>query len=704
MRKLATFLGLAAMVCLTAFGQPKEVNAAAPTYSVKGQTITLKASNNADISEALDDALEEARDKASDAKKMTVVVPKGTYKISDVLHIFSNTTLDLSQGVTLNFSGNESHTMLMSGINGRYKGKSDYNESSLCKGYNGFKNITIKGGTWNSKKSNKNTIIRLFHAKNVSLENVVISGGGCAHQMEVAAIDGFYVKNCTFKDFGNMTKKTSEKEEALQLDIACSKDVFQGVYQDGTIMKNVEITGCTFSNVPRGVGSHTLLNGAYFTNIKINKNKFTNIAEEAIIGVNYADCEIKNNTIKNCGGGILFQYFKATPGSIFTTIFDGKQNYKKQIRYDANTVISGNTITTKYNKKCDEVQGIKVYGLNVTSSLKGRDGKTIPKGNYYVSNVTITNNNITTAGYGIHMMDTKKCKVNNNTIVGDRVSSSDPNRAKYDGIFVEKFAKNTTVTANKINNMTRNGIFVQETAYVSNLANNKISNCKRSGINFYMKSGTTNDVTKNSIKNCSDNGILVSTKCNVKNIQGNTISLKKAAGGITVFKDSIVGKIKDNTITNTSSNGALIESGIKLTTKATTGEISNNKIIASGKQNVANVGILVYSNSKVKGSMLNNSIGKVTANGVSISTNATVTGSISSNKIASAKNNGILLYNKAKVNKDITKNTITKVTNGNGISVRQKSAVKGSISKNSIKKVSGTKVQVDKTSSVGSLK
>ena len=31
--------------------------------------------------------------------------------------------------------------------------------------------------------------------------------------------------------------------------------------------------------------------------------------EECIIGLNYRNCEIKNNTITNCGGGILFQNF-----------------------------------------------------------------------------------------------------------------------------------------------------------------------------------------------------------------------------------------------------------------------------------------------------------------------------------------------------------------------------------------------------------
>lgn len=683
-KRLLMLFGILALVLVAVLGYSNETQAAKKLpYKIKGQKITLTVKKNTDITAALDAALAAAAEKATSSKQMTVIVPKGTYKINEKgLHIYSNTTLDLSKGVTLKYSSKKSHPMLMTGINGSYKGKSDYNNSSLCKGYKGFENITVKGGKWVNTKKNTSNTMRFFHAKNITLDGVTLSGGGGVHQVEVAAINGFYVKNCIFKDFGDYSVKNTRKQEALQMDIPCSEEVYPSTYQDGTVMKNVEIIGCTFSNVPRGVGSHTLLNGAYATNIKINNNTFKNVAEEAIVGLNYMNCEIKNNTIENCGGGILFQFFKATPESITTTIFDGKKTYKGKIQHNANTVISGNTIVTKYSKTCDEVQGIKIYGLNFTKSVKGRDGKKIPTGNYYISGVTIENNNITTAGYGIHMMDTRDCVVRNNTVVGKGVVSSDPKKDKYDGIIVENYAKNTSVTGNKISGMQRNGVFVQVSAFLSVLENNDISDCKRAGINFYDKSGTTADVTNNVIKNCATNGIFLSGNCTVPNIVKNTLALADANAGISVFDNSTVGKISQNTITGTSSGSQIIDTAIKLNDKATVSEITNNKLVGAGSSKAANTGILILSNSSVSGSVSDNEIGVVGTSAIKLQKSAKVSGSISANTIEEAGATGVLVTEKSKVGRDITGNAIKKADKGISLSVG--SAVGGSIYGNTI--------------------
>ena len=527
MKKLLNYLSMAVLLCALAFTGAATVEAAEEAYTVKGQTYTVNVKSGADISDNVDDTLKAARDAATSAEPITVVIPKGSYKLTETLHIYSNTTLD-ARGVTLTYSGSEDNTMLMSGTNGAYGGYDDYNSSKACAGYKGFENITVKGGTWKSKTSNTSTILRFSHGKNITLDGVTVSGGGCTHQVEVAAIDGFYVKNCTFKDFGD--KKANEKQEALQLDVVVSENGFRGVYQDGTLMKNVEVTGCTFDNVPRGVGSHTLQVGGFFKNVKINNNTFVDVWEEAVTALNYVDCEIKDNTITNCGGGVLVQYFKATPETIYTTIFDGKKDYKGEDIHDANTVVSGNVITTKYVASCDEIQGVKVYGLNVTTDMKGGDGKKIPQGHYYISNVTVENNTITTAGNGIHLMDAKDCVVRNNKITQKSVSSSDPNRAGYDGIFVEKNVSGTSVTGNSVKNMKGDGIFVQESAYVTSLSANTISGCGRYGINFFQKSGTTEDIVLNNITNCKSGGVMISTSCKITNITNNVISLKAGDG------------------------------------------------------------------------------------------------------------------------------------------------------------------------------
>lgn len=682
MKKFLMHLGLALMIITLSLCCVDSAEAAKTKknsyYTVKGQTVTVKVTKNKDISKALDEALKYARDNATAKKKITVKVPKGTYKLNSAVHIYSNTTLDVTK-VTLKDGSSKSHTMLMTGTNGKYKSYKNYNNSKAIKGYNGFKNITIKGGTWVSKSSNTSTIIRLFHGKNITMDGVTVKGGGCAHQVEVAAINGFKVKNCTFKDFGKAGAK--EKQEALQLDIPCSTKVFREVYMDGTVMKNVEITGCTFSNVPRGVGSHTLLNGAYNENIKINNNTFTNVKEEAIVALNYKGCEIKDNKIENCGAGILVQFYKATPESIFTTTFDGKKAYTGEIQHDADTIISGNTITTKYYKECDEVQGIKVYGLKQTTSTKGGDGKKIPKKNYYISNVTIENNTITTAGNGIHVMDARNITIQNNTIT-QKGASSKNDKGDF-GIWAEKNIKSTTITNNTIKNMKSDGIFVQESAEITTLSNNMISGCKQSGINFYMKSSIKNPITENTIKNCKSGGIMISTECDIAGIVNNKISLKEGDSFINVYKESNVDTISKNTLENNSTD--VINYGMKITNTAVIGDISENILSSSTNGVIVDTGILLDSSSKVTTAITKNQIGKIKTNAIKVVASAEAA-EISYNKFTAGQGvetaaTAILVDNKANGG-NIQYNEIDKVS---GIAIKvSRSGITGNITNNKI--------------------
>jgi parallel beta-helix repeat protein len=560
-------------------------------YTVSGQEITIKSGyTDTDITEILNAALVQARDTARSQNQVTVRVPEGAYNLTANLRIYSNTTLDLT-GVTLNYTGTESHVMLQSGINGSYMGESDYNNSSKCAGYNGFENITVKGGTFVSSSSNTGTIIRIAHATNVTLDGVTLKGGGCAHQAEVAAIDGFYVKNCSFLDW-NGKKGSTEKFEALQLDIPCASKVFKNVYQDGTVMKNVEITGCTFANVPRGVGTHTLLVGAYHENIKINNNTFSNVKEEAVVCLAYKNSEVKNNTITDCGGGILFQYFKANISSVYSTTMDGAADVTSEVEHNANSVISGNNITIKYTGNCDEVQAIKVYGFNLEDAQKGADGKSVKAQNYYVSGVTVTKNTIVTAGYGIHLMDAVDCTITDNKITGKGFSSSDPflKSTNYHGIYLgegsvaKKISKNTISSAGTASSaMFGCGILVYNNSKVTgDISSNTISNTNAYGISISTNAKVGGSIKKNTISKVKKYSIFVNDASGTVTVKNNTIKGKGGStSGIHVVKGKV--SISGNTISNVG-YGVHVASGVKGTIgKNTYGKGVTNQLYIAGK-------------------------------------------------------------------------------------------------------------------------
>lgn len=625
---------------------------------ISDSVITLTVKNGTDITTELNTALKTARDMADQTDSIiTVTVPFGSYTLSSTARIFSNTTLNL-KGVTLTCADNGKFNMIISGTPGSYKDQTNYNKSDLCTGYDGFKNITINGGTLIGNSENTSSMIRLFHATNVNLSGITLSGGGCVHQMEVCAINGFYVKNCTFKNNGRETGVTNAhvNQEALQLDTPCKEAAFPGVVQDGTTMKNVEITGCKFQNVIRGIGSHTLLLGAYHENIKINNNTFNNVMEECIIGLNYRNCEIKNNTITNCGGGILFQNFKSYEGSVISTILDSKQPYKGKIIYDLNSVISDNTITLKYSPSCENPAAIKVFGHNQLKKMKGADGKYFPTGNYYITGVTVSNNNITTAVTGIHITDAWNCTFTNNTVTGKGFSAKDPLKNERDGIFIQSYAKGLVLSNNKVSGMTGHGIAIHFSSTAKDIISNTISNCGGYGIHIYQNSGCTGLLSKNKIKKCASGGISLSTNSTVADILSNTITGGCTDTGISLYNNCEAGKIKNNTITAIGKNAP----AIKLSQKSASKTITGNKIQAGTAKYSCGRAIFLYNGSKVRGSIIGNAMENSNDTAICISTKSTVTGGVTNNQILSAGKYGLQVFNASTIKKTVSGNTIKK--------------------------------------------
>lgn len=617
------------------------VKAAPNYYTINGTTITVNVANGSDITFALDKALEQAKILGASGTVYTVKVPAGNYKTSDILHIYSNTTLSM-HGVTLTSSAGN-FNMLISGT-------TSYNNSEACSGYSGFKNITLDGGNWVSHPSNNKTQIRLFHATDVTVKDISISGGASNHQLEVAAINNFKVTNCTFKD---MTKTTSNaKREALQLDLAIHSSIYPDVIMDGTMMKNVVISDCTFSNVSRGIGSHSLLNGAYMENIEIKNNTFQNVEKECITALNYYNANISNNTMKNCGTGILFQYSKGDADTIFTTLYEGSTRFKGSVRHNAASVITKNTIQTKYNPYCDENQGIKLYGRKISSKEKNKvDHGTVPTGDYYLSDVTVTNNNITSSGYGISLDDSKNCTIVNNTITCTDFSSKDPiaKQKKYNGIHLGKTSTGNVIKDNFISNAQQNGIYMQDKSSAKEISGNTITAPGKNGIHLYSGSKITGSISKNTIVKAKSNAVSIDDKsCVSGNISENIIRDSKNAG-IYILNKASVKNITDNKITNSAKNG------IWLNNHATVkGNISDNTL-KTCKIN----GIYIFK-ATVKGSVNNNSVSSVKENGIIINESSKIKGSLLNNNITSAKKYGIYVLNHSSAAGLMTNNTIEK--------------------------------------------
>lgn len=519
-----------------------------------------------DVSAVLQEYLNLARDNATENNIYKIVMPAGEYDLNSGLRIFSNTYLCLD-GVTLNRcgSGENSIGMFRSG-----------NAKDCNDGYSGYKNITIEGGVLNAngdvKKyaSNSASIIRIAHATNVTLKNVTLKNGNNLHYVEVAAIDEFNMINCKIEGRESYsTKNTSRRElEAVQFDVLHDNSRMDnfGNYDD-TPMKNINVTGCTFNNVQKGIGSHAMVLGEYVENVNITGNTFTNITKDAIAFENYKHCTITNNTIKGCGVGINFKSMHTEEGLSGGTAKVYKPNDKSKkisILPDCDTIISNNTIEVKATKYVSTASAILVQGENISSSVA--KGAGIVAGDYFIKNVTVSGNNITTDGVGIKFNNTRNSIIDNNKVVynGKKAASTKYNICLYND------SKYVTISNNNVSKSGRHGIYLVNGCSNSTITKNTISNSNGTGIRV-LKSGKGNKITYNKVNDSKNNGIVIEAS-NVT-ISNNTLSKNKGNG--IAIESSGVASIKNNKITSASSRGITVSLGGGAT-------ISSNTIKKSG--------------------------------------------------------------------------------------------------------------------------
>lgn len=544
-------------------------------YTVEGQKIYVQPSvvNDADASPAINAACEYARDHATDENPYTVILEGGTYKLATAaVRLYSNTTLDMTDGAILKFAGvggrDKSTNILKLGISGAYAGEADYNASAKCAGYDGFRNVKVLGGTLQSTNINKSTHVIMAHATNVLFEDVTLSGGAGMHMMEIAAIDGFTMRNCVFENFTGSKSINADagtgrvaygyragNYEALQFDVVASNDCFGGIYMDGTPMKNISITGCSFDGVPRGIGIHSQVLGSYHDTVDISENTFSNTLKEAILLLGFKNCTINNNEIVDCGAGITVQSISNNRDYVLTKVFEGTKDYDGEIEYDFNTEIKGNSISIKNRGKALEQAAIYVYGANLTvdkKSYRPSNGSLwgfIPKNNYYISNVRVEENDITTSGWGIYFSDAQNCIAKNNNIVGKNF----PAKKVYNGIYVATYSSIDEISGNVITSMQGNGISVSSLSTVKGpIENNVVTKAAYCAIKL--------DNVKNSLTICNNtfatksktnNAVNIDTGKNNKNritLSGNKISGVSGSKASGVFVGSGTCTIKKNKI------------------------------------------------------------------------------------------------------------------------------------------------------------
>ncbi|MBE6741457.1 MAG: hypothetical protein E7570_04050 [Ruminococcaceae bacterium] len=522
------------------------------TYGEESETFLINSNN---ISDAFSSAFNFCN--YTQAEHFDIKVPAGTYTVEYPVTVSSNTTLDLSDVVLINENSNI------------FKTQSD------VKAYNGTHDFKVIGGEFTYVKEYDGTscLVRMAHAKNIEFNGSVFSNNKNSHHVELAACNNVLFENCTFKNMEGSISNTSG--EALQIDILEESQHFALMPEyDGTMNQNITVNKCTFSNLLRGVGTQSAFAGLYHKNIKIINCEFNNILSTAISCTNYINSTISNNKITKCGEGIHFYMMKTDSSLNNMCVISGKGSINK----DCSSVISNNTISVSKTAGASTASPIFIYGSNITKDK----GVNFPTGNYYVGNIKVTGNTLTSNDVGIRMYDVKKSTIYKNTINGGTKNSGiyvdadcDSNTIEENiikgfehGINIKNKSDSNTVLRNQVSSTVKNGVIVQSTCSGNSVSANKITSAGNNGIlvdgakttsvvantvtkpknhGVCLLSAELTKLNKNTINTAGANGIYLDAKTTVKELTSNSISSSKS-NGISAYGS--ISKVSSNTFTS----------------------------------------------------------------------------------------------------------------------------------------------------------
>lgn len=523
----ALLIGVAVMGVLTSGA----VQARAET-----KTIDITITKADDAGKEIQDCLDEAIKDASGSTQYVFNFPQGEYILNDtVLKVYSYSTLNMT-GCTLKRvgTGKKWKSMLRIGKATGDPETGDANDPGAY-GYNGYHDIKIIGGVFDgngavaaASKADSPSMLRFGHGSNLTFEGVTFKNPYDNHQMEFAACKGITIKNCVFDGFIPKSGKTGAKavnyanNEALQFDIMHNASHFtQYPYYDDTACQDIVVDGCTFTNLQRGLGTHSAVAGSYFTNISFTNNTFSNIGGYAIAATNFKNATISGNTITDCGAGIIFRAMVQSHDTFYSPL-----SGSFTVDHDAASVIENNTIQVADKSYTNATAyGISLYSEVVKKDIPNDDGKDkVPAGDYTLYGVKVNNNTITmkNAGYGIWLQTTNTCDITGNSVTMD-VPASVSGKGNCDPIRLVK-SKNININKNIL---------------VVKKSNKKTK--KACGIVLTTSSSAT--ITSNTIKNAPKDGIFVVTKCNAT-VKSNTIN-KTGRYGLNVCDNSKARSVKN---------------------------------------------------------------------------------------------------------------------------------------------------------------
>lgn len=477
---------------LTAYADAAEYK----DINITAQELTVNSESGEQIVDAapvIEKYLNDAKENATDGYIYRIYIPEGSYNFYSALHIYSNTYLYLTDKTTLTQNAGKGTNLIISG------------NGEVYDGYNGCKNILIKGGIWDMKY-NGSCAMRFGHCSGVTVTDARITNIQNAHHIEIAAADGFSITNCTFEN----STRTDSSCEAVQIDILHDDVHFPGYANyDDTPCRNVTVSSCTFKNLYSGIGTRSGVVGSYFTNISITKNTFENIKEKAISCFNYKNSTVSDNVMNGVTSGIVFEYL---PNSAVSNrmFMPNSSALQTEINANSSSVINSNVINVSNTNSGTYSCGIYAYGSELDNTQANNEN--VRQGSYFIKNLKISSNYINCYlpnARGIFVTGVNNSEISHNTLTDytaavdginainicgskkNEVSGNVISGGFNNGISLysdeDIASKSTSLSANSINGVLSYGVRIASGSSASIKNDNIISNCGKSTLCILSK-------------------------------------------------------------------------------------------------------------------------------------------------------------------------------------------------------------------------
>lgn len=479
----------------------------------EGNRAVLELEEGDDFITELNFLLYKVKDLATDEQPYTVVIPPGNYEIKGTICLYSNIHL-YAEGAVMKKTSDKKQILLRLG-----------NSEVSAGGYDGYRNITIEGGTWdcnyescaNKEEAGGFVCFRMGHATNITIKNATFLNNLKSHFLEFGGVKNALVTGCTFE--GYWTPHETSGQECIQID-ACMDEIFPR-YQpfDGTVCTDIVIENNLFQNVFAGAGSHSMMFDRPYTNITVRNNIFRNVKKRSVWLLNCKDSVVSDNIMENVGSGVTVTSMRGT----HAFLAPGQKASSWQNQKWQSVLVTNNQITLA--EPCTIAGTLwRSYGIQVAGQKVNRSSHGTPTGDYVIRGVTVSENVIEGPGNGIRIDRAGSCQV-----TGNKISLSNPGAFTNFGIYLGG-SRNTRVTGNTVANAANAGIFVYTTS-------------------SYNYGSTGNKLVSNQVKNCASDGILIAAKSNNTVLRSN-VCTDNARYGIHVRSSVLDALAYNKAVTN----------------------------------------------------------------------------------------------------------------------------------------------------------